>query len=234
MFSNEGAPGSPDSQTNKDFRHDRRKVLAFDGRWFHTLGMTEFEDGGDRAGQVLEVAEAIMLETRSVSLTLNDIADRIGVSRSLLYVYYDGVPAILDAIFQIHLGRLEEHLPLQGDDGEAFERRAIGANLAYFHYLVEAGPVLQLILKERNQDSPLGQESRKRFMRLARSLATQTCHALALEPREAFVLIELNGAIPEALARLVRSGEIDQETAAQTCERLIAASLQSFALRPTH
>ena len=78
--------------------------------------MTEFEDGGDRAGQVLEVAEAIMLETRSVSLTLNDIADRIGVSRSLLYVYYDGVPAILDAIFQIHLGRLEEHLPLQGDD----------------------------------------------------------------------------------------------------------------------
>ncbi|MEC7889623.1 MAG: TetR/AcrR family transcriptional regulator, partial [Pseudomonadota bacterium] len=78
------------------------------------------------------------------------------------------------------------------------------------------------------------QESRKRFMRLARSLATQTCHALALKPREAFVLIELNGAIPEALARLVRSGEIDQETAAQTCERLIAASLQSFALRPTH
>ncbi len=233
MFRNEGALGSPDSQTNKDFQHERRKVLAFDGRWFHTLGMTEFEDGGDRAGQVLEVAEAIMLETRSVSLTLNDIADRIGVSRSLLYVYYDGVPAILDAIFQIHLGRLEEHLPLQGDDGEAFERRAIGANLAYFHYLVDAGPVLQLILRERNQDSPLGQESRKRFMRLARTLATQTCHALALGPREAFVLIELNGAIPEALARLVRSGEIDQETAAQTCERLIAASLQSFALRPT-
>ncbi len=193
--------------------------------------MTGLDEGGDRARQVLETAETIMLETRSVSLTLNDIADRIGVSRSLLYVYYDGVPAILDAIFQIHLGRLEARLPLDDANNDPFESRSVDANLQYFHYLVEAGPVLQLILRERNQDSPLGDESRRRFMRLARALAVETSRGLELSPREAFVLIELNAAIPEALARMVRSGEIDKDTAIETCRRLITASLQSFVLR---
>ncbi|OBX19462.1 hypothetical protein A9995_06830 [Erythrobacter sp. QSSC1-22B] len=184
----------------------------------------------DRAQQVLTATQALMLETRSLSMSLNDIADRIGVSRSLLYVYYDGVPAILDAIFLSHLERLDEVVRPMGDAGRSFASRAVATYTAYLGYLIETGPVLLLILRERHQDSPLGAESQLRFRRLLRFLASQAARALDLAPRESFVWLELTSAIPEALARMVQSQDIDRETAEATCRRLVQASLESFAL----
>ena len=193
--------------------------------------MKDADCEGDRAGQIVAAAEAILIEMRSVAITLQDIADRMAVSRSLIYVYFDGVPAILDAIFRAQLDRLERGLPLDDLDGAEFEAAAIRAHLAYLDYLVAAGPVLHLILRERNQDSPLGAQSRQRFIRLARRLANAVRRAYDLEGREALVLIELSAAIPESLARLVRTAEIDASTARDTCARLVTASLQSFAPR---
>jgi AcrR family transcriptional regulator len=184
----------------------------------------------DRAQQVLAAAQALLLETRSLTMSLNDIADRLGVSRSLLYVYYDGVPAILDAIFLSHLDRLDELVRPMGDTDRPFATRAVEAYTGYLAYLIETGPVLLLILRERHQDSPLGAESQLRFCRLLRFLASQAARDLDLSPRESFVWLELTAAIPEALARMVQSREIDRETAEVTCRRLVRASLESFAV----
>ena len=183
-----------------------------------------------RARQVLFAVEELMNERRSSAIPLSDIADRVGVTRSLLYVYYDGVPPMLDAIFQDHFGRLEKAILPVLERRAPFRDRAIAANLAYLGYLIEAGETLQLLLRERKQDSPLGETSQRRFRRLLRLVASDTARALALRPREAFVLLELNAAIPEALSRLVRQKEIDRDTAVATCERLIAASLDAFRL----
>ncbi len=182
----------------------------------------------NRAQQVLVAAEALMTERRSSAIPLADIAERVGVTRSLLYAYYDGVPAMLDEIFQDHLGRLERAIRPPLEEGAPFRERALAAHLAYLDYLIASGESLLLLLRERQQDSPLGETSQRRFRRLLRFVASDTARALALHPREAFVLLELNAAIPEALARLVRQGEIDRETAVATCARLIAASLDAF------
>lgn len=190
---------------------------------------------GDREQQLLAAAQDLIREGRTLNLSLGDVADRVGVSRSLLYVYFEGVPAIIDALFLQHLGRLEARiLPELEAGGEPYRERASAAYAAYLDYLIESGPILLLILRERHQDSPLGPDSQRRFRRLLRRLAEETRRALDLAPREAFVLIELTSGIPEALARLVRGGEIDGETAHATCRRLVMASIDGFAVSSTN
>lgn len=185
----------------------------------------------DREQQLLDAAEDLMCEGRTLAFSLGDVADRVGVSRSLLYVYFEGVPAIVDTLFLRHLDRLEARLLPEFDAAPApYRDRASAAYAAYLDYLIESGPILQLILRERHQDSPLGSASQRKFRRLLRRLAQETCNALSLAPREAFVLLELTSGIPEALARLVRDGEIDRETAHATCRRLVTASIDGLAV----
>ncbi|MDG6078847.1 TetR/AcrR family transcriptional regulator [Erythrobacter litoralis] len=183
----------------------------------------------DRAQQMLSAAEALMRDHRSLGFSLNEVAERVGVTRSLLYAYFDGVPAILDQIFQDHLQRLEDAIRPIMDGDRPYRDKMVDAYVAYLVYLVEAGPILQILLRERQQDNPLGEGSRRGFQRFLRYLARHTTRALTLEAREAFVLLELNAAIPEALARLVRAEEIEMATARDTCSRLISASLDAFA-----
>ncbi|MGB3807245.1 MAG: TetR/AcrR family transcriptional regulator [Erythrobacter sp.] len=187
----------------------------------------------DREQQLLDAAEAVIREGRTLNLSLGEVGDRVGVSRSLIYVYFDGVPAMIDALFLQHLDRLKARILPELDDADApYRERASAAYSAYLDYLVESGPILQLILRERHQDSPLGPESRRHFRSLLRRLADETCRALRLTPREAFVLMELTSGIPEALARLVRNGEIEPSTAHATCQRLVSASVDGFAVAP--
>ena len=123
----------------------------------------------DREQQLLGVAQDLIREGRTLNFSLGEVADRVGVSRSLLYVYFDGVPAIIDALFLQHLGHLEARiLPPLDREGEAYRERAGAAYAAYLDYLIESGPILQLILRERHQDSPLGAESQRQFRRLLR------------------------------------------------------------------
>ena len=201
----------------------------------HSRLMEAMSAEGDREQQLLAAAETLIREGRTLNLSLGEVADRVGVSRSLLYVYFEGVPAIVDALFLQHLGQLEARiLPELETEGRAYRERACAAYAAYLDYLIERGPILQLILRERHQDSPLGPDSQRQFRRLLRRLAGETRQALDLAPREAFVLIELTSGIPEALARLVRGGQIDRETADATCRRLVAASVDGFAAAPSH
>ncbi|MEL7686991.1 TetR/AcrR family transcriptional regulator [Citromicrobium bathyomarinum] len=187
---------------------------------------------GDREQEVLAAAEALIREGRTLNLSLGDIAERVGVSRSLLYVYFDGIPAMIDALFNRHLDRMERTvLPDPAEGSSDFHDRALEAFDAYLDYLIDNGPILQLILRERHQDSPLGPASRQRFRSLLRRIARETCQALDLAPREAFVLLELIAGIPESLAPLVRLDQIDRATAHATCRRLVAASLNAFKVR---
>ena len=188
----------------------------------------------DRTRQIMDTTEALLVERKTVAIPLNDIAQRVGVSRSLLYVYFEGVPEILDALFREHAHRLEHAVLPNLSHPEPYRARLTGIATAYLAYLIEAGPILNLLLRERHQDSPLSTESKVLFRRLMRALATDMRSSLDLSSREAFVLLELVSAIPEALARLVRNTQIDRETAEQTCARLVGVATDAFPPKTTN
>ena len=188
-------------------------------------------DGQDseRAEQVLEAAEALALERRSLAISFNDIADALGVSRSLLYVYFDSVPAIFDALFVKHAGVLERRLEELIGSSASYRDQAVALGETYLDYCVKSGSILPLLLRETQNDSPLGAAGRAYFRKLLRTLTRHTSDGLQIGTRESFVFLELIASIPESLARLVREKQIDEDTAKRTSERLLGAAIGSFA-----
>lgn len=185
---------------------------------------------GARARQILEGVEALVVQRRSLALSFSEISEALNISRSLIYVYYDSLEEVLDALFAEHLDRLEGAILPMLDVDAPFRDRALAGLRSYFSYCVKNGPILQLILREARGDSPLGAGARARFRKRLRMLAKETCEGLDVKPREAFVILELMAAIPEALARVVRDEQVDQPTATATCDRLVLAAFDSLSV----
>lgn len=180
---------------------------------------------------MLVTAEQLVIAKNSLAISLNEIADEIGVSRSLLYVYFDSIPQIIDELFLRQARGFETFLHSAAYREAGFRDRMRSLFDYYLEHLVERGPLVLMVLRERNQDSPLEDVSRKLFRRLLSLLASDLAENLALSAREAFVLLELLFAIPESLSRLVRQGALDMETARATTDRLVSAALDALKVR---
>lgn len=193
--------------------------------------MTAQGDEFGRREQVLAVAERLILSRGSLNISLNVIAEELGVSRSLLYVYFESVPQIIDALFLEHALWLDGLVTQMHTVHSEFRPRMLGLFRGYLRHLAERGHLIQLVLRERHQDSPLQPESSRVFRRILLIIARDVSRELQLAPRGAFVTLELLAAIPEALARLVRSGAVDVVVAMSTSERLLAAALDALEVR---
>lgn len=194
-------------------------------------GMIAQGDDSRRREQVLAVAEQLVLARGSLNISLNAIAEELGVSRSLLYVYFESVPQIIDALFVRQARQLDRLVIEMRDHHPQFKLRMLGLFQGYLLHLAAHGHLLQLVLRERHQDSPLQHESSRLFRRILLVVARDIARQLQLEPRAAFVTLELLAAIPESLARLVRTGAMDSAIALKTSNRLLGAALEAMAVR---
>ena len=200
--------------------------LAIVGLFRDSQTMTVSPEMSDRREQLLAVAQDMMLETGSPHFSMADLAARLGVSRPLVYAYYDSTELVVDELFRSQIHRLIAlHDNIAGTEPD-FASRMQAIFRAYLEHSIDEGLVALIALRERGADSPLGDESRGLFQQLLRKLAADVVRNLAMSPREAFVLLELQAAIPESLARLVRSKKISRSTARETCDQLVAASFK--------
>lgn len=193
--------------------------------------MNGHDEEAGRREQVLAVAEQLMLARGSLNVSLNEIALEVRVSRSLIYVYFDGIPQIVDELFfdQItHLDRIATAMRREHPD---FRTRTLALSREYLHHLSQRGHVILMALRERHQDSPLSPRSVLLFRRLLLMVARDLQKELQLDPRAALVSLELLSAIPEALARLNRAKTAGDAAAIPTCDRLIGAALDALAVR---
>ena len=193
--------------------------------------MSGHDEEAGRREQVLAVAERLMLARGSLNVSLNEIAQELGVSRSLIYVYFDGVPQIVDELFLeqvMQLHRLSGAMRLEYPDSRT---RALALARAYLDHLSQRGHVILMALRERHQDSPLSPRSAALFRRSVLMVARDLRRELQLDPRAALVALELLSAIPEALARLSRAKTVSERVAIVTCDRLIGAALDALAVR---
>ena len=193
--------------------------------------MSGHDEEAGRREQVLAVAERLMLARGSLNVSLNEIAQELSVSRSLIYVYFDGVPQIVDELFSEQLTKLHRISNAMRIEHPAFRTRTLALAREYLHHLSQRGHVILMALRERNQDSPLSPRSVLLFRRLLLMVARDLRRELQLDPRAALVALELLSAIPEALARLNRVKTVGEAVAIATCDRLIGAALDALAVR---
>lgn len=181
-----------------------------------------------RQAQVLAVTKRLILERGSLNVSLNEISAELGVSRSLIYVYFESVAHIVDALFGQEAAVFDAHVEAFLEDRAPFRGRVMGLFAAYLDYLVTDGPLGYIVLRERNTDNPLSRDSSLHFQRILRKLSREFVAELRLSPREAFVFLELLAAVPESLARMVGKGTLEPATAHATSDLVVGAALSSF------
>lgn len=184
----------------------------------------------DRIDGILGAAARLIVQRHSIDFGMNDLAVEIGVSRALIYTYFQDPAEIMDALAYRHLARLDQQIRGCCTIPD-FTGRMLAILALYHRDLVDHGPVLPYILRERKADSPLTPRSLHMFAHLVRHIASQLRAALRLPPREALVFLELLSAMPEQLAELQRQGSIAGKTAEATLGRLARAIIADMHVR---
>lgn len=184
----------------------------------------------DRRAEILRAAVELIIETRSLPLSMSAIGERIGASRALVYAHFSGHAAITEAILVEYLARLEATgIDAAARAGDVVERGTRSAAL-YLQHIAEHGPVIHVIIRDAPHGVTLSRSITAPRNRALRALAGAARTQLRLSSTEAIVLVELMLAIPEELGRLVHSQELALDDALAICQRLVRAGIEG--LRP--
>lgn len=184
----------------------------------------------ERRSDILRAAVDLIVETRSLPLSMNAIGDRIGASRALVYAHFSDQAAIIEAIMVDYLGRLDATgIDAAMRHGDVVERGTRSAAL-YLQHIAEHGPVIHVILRDVPHGVTLPASVTAPRNRALRALAGAARKQLRLTSAEAIVLVELLIAIPEELGRLVHAGELELRDGLAICQRLIRSGID--AMRP--
>lgn len=188
------------------------------------------KSSNDRRAEILRAAVELIVETRSLPLSMSAIGERIGASRALVYAHFSGQGDLIQAILVEHLGLLETTgLENAARTGDVVERGTRTAAL-YLQHIAEHGPVIHVILRDAPHGVTLSRPVTAPRNRTLRALAGAARKQLRLSSAEAIVLVELLIAIPEELGRLVHAKELALEDALPICQRLIRGGIE--AMRP--
>lgn len=174
----------------------------------------------DRVDEIVNAVEAMIVRDHTLAFGMNQVASEIASSRALIYVYFEGVPQIIDELCRRHLEALIDRLDRADGHGDV-TTRASALGRGYLDYLLDQGPALYYILRDGERRGPL-EKSRVLLRALIRSIVGEARALLQMDVREAVVLVELLLAIPDALAKQFRDRRISLDVAHETCERLVA------------
>lgn len=115
--------------------------------------------GGAVRGRIVAAARETFLRHGFRSVTMDELADRMGMSKKTLYVHFRSKRELLDAVIECKFGELEERLAKAGAAGAA----DFGAHLAGFLEVV-AGAVREITPAFVRDVARSGPELRERLL----------------------------------------------------------------------
>lgn len=180
-----------------------------------------------RIHDILEATDALIVRTRSAEISLQDVANEVGISRALVYAYFPDRYRLLDAVLDRHLKWLDAaHLPDAATRGAFAERVENCAQIMLRHVIVRGG-TLDLVLRERDVARQLDGSAARYLRRILITLARRAATELHMGHMEAMAFVELLAVIPLEAARRVQADGIDLRIAEEVCLRLIRASVRA-------
>lgn len=173
-----------------------------------------------RRALLLEVAAKLVLEQGYLPLGVQELAEAAKVSKALVYKYFPQTHDLYNALLERALGELIA-AGLERVDEEDAGGAAVAIADVYYRSVAEAGPLIQVILRDRfmvGKVSPAARAVRDRACaRIARGLRRD----FALSAREAVACVSIGVTMPEESGRLAYQGDLDLERGAVLCRELV-------------
>jgi len=181
----------------------------------------------DRRVELLEEADATIQRQGSADLPLRDVADRLGISRALVYAYFPDRYKLIDAVLARHVDLLEASGLEQASRNGSLTERATSCAAIYLSHVIEHGRTFELVLREPVLVRQLDGTAAAYRRRILRRLARLAMNELRMGANEALSVIELLTVVPQEAARRAVEDGLSHETVAAICERLIRSSIEA-------
>jgi AcrR family transcriptional regulator len=188
---------------------------------------------GARRVQLLQAAQDVFVAQGFHAAAMDDIADRAGVSKPVLYQHFPGKRELYLALLEEHVGQLRDRVrdAMAGTDDNA--ERVVGAVRAYFEFVDAEGEAFRLVFESdlRNDvdvRTVVDRGSEVCVEAIAEVIAADT----GADPERALLLAAGLTGLAETSARwwLPRKGTVSREEAVSLMSSLAWRGISGFPL----
>ena len=188
---------------------------------------------GARRLQLLRAAQDVFVAQGFHAAAMDDIADRAGVSKPVLYQHFPGKRELYLALLEEHVGQLRDRVrdAMAGTDDNA--ERVVGAVRAYFEFVDAEGEAFRLVFESdlRNDvdvRTIVDRGSEVCVEAIAEVIAADT----GADPERALLLAAGLTGVGETSARwwLPRKGTVSREEAVSLMSSLAWRGISGFPL----
>ncbi len=197
----------------------------------HTTTRGQRMPRSERRAQLLEAAQAVFVHAGYHAAAMDDIADRAGVSKPVLYQHFPGKLDLYLALLDRHCETLEglvrEALAVGGDNEVRVERTVA----AYFDFVTREGAAFRMVFESDLTSVP---QVRSRLdaleMNCAEAIAEVIAQDTGVDDERALLLGSALAGMAQVAARhwLAQAGDVGEAEAATIITALAWRGLGSF------
>src|SRR5256886_9615560 len=140
-------------------------------------GDTALSPAAPRRKQLLAAAQEVFVAQGYHAAAMDDIAERAGVSKPVLYQHFPGKLELYLALLDTHCDALVENIRSAMTATTDNKERVAGANRAYFEFVGDASEAFRLVFESDLRNDPAVRERVDRVERLCIDAITETIMA---------------------------------------------------------
>lgn len=178
----------------------------------------------ERRELLLDVAAERVLEQGVLPIAVEELAQAARVSKALVYRYFPERHDLYNALLARALDQVAGALEAAAEAPDLASAAGDAAEV-YYRHVARAGPLIQVILRDRFMAGHVSRRAAAVRARVARRLARKARDALGLDLREAVACVSIGMTMPEECGRLAFQGELDLERGALLCRELVLGVL---------
>jgi len=183
----------------------------------------------ERRTQIMDCAVDLIVARGLSSCTLEEVAVQAGISKPLVYRYFDRREALLKAILE------REYTYLRGRGLDAmpknlpYEKVLRGSVLRGLQYLYERGPILRILASDRSIAALTHDRDRDERSAMRRYFASIVARNFAISEEDAFIIVTLTINAPILSARSLKKRGIPPERVAALWSEFILGGYHHLA-----
>ena len=185
----------------------------------------------ERRAQLLDAAQAVFVQSGYHAAAMDEIADRAGVSKPVLYQHFPGKLDLYLALLDKHCDTLESLVRAALEVGGDNEVRVERTVAAYFQFVTSAGAAFRMVFESDLTSVP---QVRARLDAVEMNCAEAIAELIAEDPgaadQRALLLGSALAGMAQVAARhwLAQGGDVPEAEAARMISSLAWRGLGSF------
>jgi AcrR family transcriptional regulator len=181
-----------------------------------------------RAQQILDAASLMVVEQGAFPLSLEVLAERLGISKALIYSYFPTQYDIGNALLQRRLDALDRQGIAAASALPDWRDAAIACADIYQQETATNGPLLHVLLSDLYLSRRLAPMLLARYRRIMGRLARRIRTISRLPAAEAVSALTVVSAIAEEAGSLSNSGRIDADLAREIARAMTIGAIENL------